>query len=193
MPPERDDVRAVLTRITLGEPGAADELLPLVYEQMHAMAAGLMRGERSGHTLQATALVHEAYLKLAGYQEEGWAGRAHFLAVAARAMRQILANHAVARRAQKRGGGLARVTLDSSVAPSGASEEIDALELDEALRELETLDERHARVVELRFFGGLTIEETAEVLGVSPRTVQLDWKMARLWLMRRLGGATDGP
>lgn len=180
------DIQSMLTRLTGEDAEAADELLPIVYDQMHAMAVALMQSERPAHTLQATALVNEAYLKLVGHQQRGWNGRIHFLAVAARAMRQVLADHANARNALKRGGRLAKLTFDSSIA--GEACDVDILELNEALTELESFDERHARVVELRFFGGLSVDEVAQVLDLSPRTVQLDWRVARAWLLRRLRG-----
>ncbi len=175
----------LLTRLSAGDERALDLLLPDVYAQLHQIARRLMRNQPVNHTLQATALVHEAYLKLARSSNLNPENRVHLIAVAARAMRQILMNYADRRAAQKRGGGWDRITLDSGVRPTNDSA-IDAIALNEALAELEKLDERQARVVELRFFGGLTNEEVARVLHVSPRTVQLEWRMARLWLRRRL-------
>ena len=144
-----------------------------------------LRQQRPGHTLQPTALVHDAYLKLVRNEDVEWQGRAHFFAVAAKAMRQILINHARDKRASKRGGGAGRVTLAEHLAP-GSGIDVDLLALDEALDALEALDERQSRMIELRFFGGLNVDETAYVLGVSPRTLRTDWNMARAWLFRRL-------
>lgn len=159
-------------------------MLPLVYDELRGLAARLM-GQRGGHTLQATALVHEAWLKLARRERagDGWDGRAHFLAVAARAMRQVLVNHARDRGAQKRGGEAMRVTLDEAI----GAVEVDAVEvlaLDDALQRLAQLDPRQAKVVELRSFGGLSIEEVATALGVGLTTVKADWRFARAWLRR---------
>ncbi|MHC5025506.1 MAG: sigma-70 family RNA polymerase sigma factor [Planctomycetota bacterium] len=163
-----------------------DELLPVVYDQLRALAGSFFRGQSSDHTLQPTALVHEAYFRLAGDTDatRSWENRRHFVAVAAKAMRQILINHAEARGAQKRGGDWSRVTLSAVGAPD---HEADVFALEEALDELERLDERQCRVVELRYLAGLTVEQAADVLGVSPRTVKTDWRMARAWLKDRLG------
>ncbi|RMF76482.1 MAG: sigma-70 family RNA polymerase sigma factor [Planctomycetota bacterium] len=180
-----ETLQPLLTRFAGGDEHAAELLLPEVYGEMRRIARRLMRAQPANHTLQATALVNEAYLKLAGASELRPENRVHLVAIAARAMRQILINYAAGRAAHKRGGGWTQITLDSSVRPTEDAA-IDVLALHEALEELERLDERQARVVELRFFGGLTAEEAAEVLRVSPRTVQLEWRMARLWLRRRL-------
>jgi RNA polymerase sigma factor (TIGR02999 family) len=173
-----------------------DELLPLVYGEMRRQAARYLRSQPPGHTLQTTALVHEAYLRLVGPDGAGadWQGRAHFFGVAAQAMRSILVDHARARRAAKRGGGLRALTLSAAEAAgtraNGAVEsEVDVVALDEALARLAALDPRQARVVELRYFGGLNIEETAYTLGVSHSTVEREWRTARLWLRRELGAA----
>ncbi len=176
-----------LARAARGDSVAVDRLFPLVYEELRQRAAGLLRHERAGHTLQPTALAHEAYLRLVGRREHAWQDRAHFLAVAARAMRAILVDHARRRNAQKRGGGEAPVTLEANV---GAEREAPVAfdDLDRALHDLARLDERQARVVELRYFGGMSIEETAEVLRVSPMTVKRDWATARAWLYRELSG-----
>jgi len=156
-------------------------LLPEVYEQLRAAARNALRGERKDHTLQATALVHEAYLRIAGSREIPWENRAHFYAAAAQAMRRILVDHARSRRAVRHGGALQRVPLES-VAPA-AEERADLLvALDEALDRLRRLDERQARVVECRFFGGMTEEETAEALGIGVRTARRDWVKAKSWL-----------
>ena len=169
-----------------GRGSAVERLLPLVYEELRAMARSMLARQRAGHTLEPTALVHEAFMRLVDQTKLAASGRAHFLAVAARAMRQILINHAEAKQARKRGGGWKKITLRESVVadPTGR---VDLLELNEALKQLESLDERQARVVELRFFGGMTVEESAAILGVSPRTVDLDWRMAKAWLISQLG------
>lgn len=156
-----------------------------VYDQLHRLAEGYFRRQPQGHTLQPTALIHEAYLKLAGQPGGRWKDRTHFLAVAATAMRQILVDHARSRLAGRRGGGRQRITLDEAVLPS-TDRDVDLLALDEALERLARLDERKARVIELRFFAGLSVEETAAALGVSPITIKRDWSMARAWMEREL-------
>jgi RNA polymerase sigma factor (TIGR02999 family) len=177
-----------LNAVARGDAAAMDRLLPVVYQEMRRLAAGYLRGERAGHTLQPTALAHEAYLRLLGERHYGWQGRRHFLGVAARAMRSILVDHARRRKAQKRGGGQAPIPLDATMIVAG-SRPVAFDDLDRALDDLARLSERQARVVELRYFGGLTIEETGEVLGVSPVTVKRDWAVARAWLFRELSGA----
>ena len=196
MTPNSRDVTALLQAWGRGEQAALDELLPLVYGQLRRQAARYLRAQPVGHTLQTTALVHEAYLRLVGPDRAGtdWSGRAHFFGVAARAMRSILVDHARARRAAKRGGGARALSLsaaDAAVARAGeaAGSEVDVVALDEALARLAALDARQAQVVELRYFGGLSIEETAQVLDVSHATVEREWKTARLWLRRELGAA----
>ena len=164
----------------------ADALLPVVYEELRRLAAAYLRRERPGQTLQPTALVHEAYLRLIKDRPGRWQNRAHFCAIAAHSMRQILIERARARDALKRGGGAqARVTLDEGLI-AGESRGIDLVALDEALERLEQLDPEQARLVELRFFGGLTIEETAEAMAISPATVKRHWTVARAWLAREL-------
>jgi len=179
------------------------ELMPLVYDELRRIAAHYVRGERPGQTLQATALVNEAFVRMAAERTRHFNGRTHFLAIAALSMRQILIQRARARRALKRGGAPARVTLDDArVAPDriqpgfappdqNRQNDIDVLALDEALRKLAELDDALARIVELRYFGGLTVEETAEVVGVSPATVKRQWTLARVWLKRALEGAAS--
>lgn len=176
----------LLADIGNGDQKAAARLFPLVYDELRALAGRYFRRQNPGHTLQPTGLVHEAFLRLIDQTNAQWKDRAHFFAVAATAMRQILVNHALARNAQKRGGGRRKLALTNNWAVDEGSE-FDAVELDEALRKLAALDERKAKVVELRFFGGLTVEEVAEVLGVSKATVEGDWRMARAWLSRALG------
>jgi RNA polymerase sigma factor (TIGR02999 family) len=179
------EVTRILSRIQDGDASAAAVLLPLVYDELRGLAAGYFRAEDPNHTLQPTAIVHEAYLRLAQQPDARWEGRNHFLAVAAKAMRNLLINHARDRRAQKRGGGLKRITLSSGLNATDDSS-VDLLDLDDVLQKLETMNERHARIVELRIFSGLTIEETAKVLGISETTVSADWSIARAWLKARL-------
>ena len=170
-----------------GDPRAVDELLPLVHQDLRALAAGYMANERPGHSLQPTALVNEAYLRLVRIDRMDWKGKAHFLAMAATEMRRVLVDHARARNAQKRGQGLQVETLDERAAlTEGGS--VDVLAVDVALEKLARVSERQARTVELRFFGGLTLEEVAAVLGVSRDTVKADWRFARAWLKRELDG-----
>ena len=161
----------------------ADRLLPLVYDELRRLADGYMRREQIGHTLQPTALVHEAFFKLVDSSDRTFESRAHFLGVAARAMRQVLVDHARSRNAAKRGGDAVRVTLDESALGSGGGD-VDLLALDEALTRLASKNKRLAQVVELRYFSGLTIQETATVLGVGHTTVEDDWALARAWLRR---------
>ena len=165
-----------------------DELLPIVYEELRRLAAAYLRRERPGQTLQPTALVHEAYMRLLKDRPDRWQNRAHFCAIAAHSMRQILIERARARGALKRGGAQARVTLDEGLV-AGASPSVDLVALDDALRRLQAIDPEQARLVELRFFGGLTIEETAAAMGISPATVKRHWAVARAWLARELQGA----
>jgi RNA polymerase sigma factor (TIGR02999 family) len=159
--------------------------MPLVYTELRRMAGHHLRRERGDHTLQSTALVHEAYLRLAGQDPPEWQNRAHFFAIAARLMRQILIDHARTRDAKKRGSGACTLILDESISlPQKVN--LDVIDLDRALTELSELDGQQSRIVELRFFGGLTIEDTSEVLGVSPATVKRDWLVARAWLLRAM-------
>jgi RNA polymerase sigma factor (TIGR02999 family) len=167
-----------------------DSLLPLVYQELRRLAASYIRREKPGQTLQPTALVHEAYLRLMKDRPDRWQNRAHFCAIAAHSMRQILIERARARHAQKRFGGQARVTLEDSLV-RGGEQSIDLLALDEAIDRLAALDADQARIVELRFFGGLTVEETADAMGISPATVKRHWTIARAWLARELESETD--
>jgi RNA polymerase sigma factor (TIGR02999 family) len=173
-----------------GDSEAAQRLLPMVYGELRGLAASYFRRQKSDHTLQPTALVHEVYLKLVDQTSARWKDRAHFFAIAAQAMRQILVNHALARAALKRGGGRARVVLTDDLAPA-SDNEFDAIALDEALKKLADMDARKSRVVELRFFSGLTVDEVAEVLNVSKTTVESDWRMARAWLSRALANEAE--
>ena len=177
-----------------GDEAALDRLVPLVYRELHLRARRCMAGERIEHSLQTTALIHEAYLKLVGPSPVDWENRGHFFAVAARVMRRILVDHARARRSQKRGGRGQPVPLDEQLVVAGGPDR-DLVSLDDALKALATFDERKSRVVELRYFGGLSVEETAELLKVSPQTVLRDWKLAKVWLLREMkrGGPTPPP
>jgi RNA polymerase sigma-70 factor (ECF subfamily) len=178
----------ILHRIDRDDGTAAAELLPLVYDELRRLAAVFMRQERADHTLEPTALVHEAYVRLVRPSEDGnfeWKNRSHFLGVAATAMRRVLVDHARAHNALKRGGDMTSMILDEAVAPTGVTS-CEVLALDEALSKLGAIDSRTARVVELRFFGGLTIEQSAAVLGVSHFTVEGDWAFAKAWLAREL-------
>jgi len=175
---------------------AAERLFPIVYEELRDLAESQLRRERPGHTLQPTALVHEAYLKLFGQQEARFESRSHFLAVAATAMRRVLVRHAEKRASLKRGGERERRSVDTApeMAAPDHGEPVDLLALDELLQRLAQLDERKAKVVEMRYFAGLSVEETAAALQVSPATVKRDWDFARVWLLRELrSGRTGGP
>lgn len=179
-----------VTRLLLnwraGDQNALDALTPLVYDELRRMARRYLQRERPGHTLQSTALVNEAFLKLID-QEVSWQNRAHFFGMAAQFMRRILVDHARSRYAAKRGGEAAcKLTLDEGIAVSGQPD-LDLVALDDALNRLATMDPQQSRIVELRFFAGLSIEETAEVIGISPATVKRDWAMARAWLFQELG------
>ncbi len=176
-----------------GDERAVERLFPLIYEELRAVAGKYLRRQPSDHTLQATALVHEAYLRLVGPSPGSWRDRDHFLATAAVAMRQILVNHAKRKHCLKRGGGRAGLTIDV-VEPNVAERAIDLVALDEALGRLAGLDARQARIVELRFFGGLSVDQTARVMDVSLRTVHREWTTARLWLRAEIekGRASDG-
>jgi RNA polymerase sigma factor (TIGR02999 family) len=168
-----------------GDAGALERLIPLVYGELRRQARGYLRNERSGHTLQPTALVHEVYLRLVDQSQVKWHNRAHFFGVAARAMRQILVDHARKRRAAKRGGPDSLISIDD-VNPASPPKNLDLLDLDLTLQRLAALDERQARLVELRVFGGLTIDEAAEVLEISPATVSREWRHAETWLHREM-------
>jgi len=179
------EVTNLLIELKNGNRDAESRLMPLVYGELRRLAGLYMRGERPGHTLQATALVHEAYLRLVGHEDVDWQNRAHFFGVAANLMRRILVDHARAKQAKKRGGGDQKVSLDQAVLVRPEAPE-QFLALDEALERLAKRDPRQARIVELRYFGGLSEEETAEVLEISVRTVKRDWNVARAWLYQQL-------
>ena len=168
-----------------GDREALDKLIPIVYAELRLRAGRYLRRERPGHTLQTTALIHEAYLRLVEQKQVRWQNRAHFFAISAQLMRRILVDHARGRDAAKRGGADLRVTLDDALAPA-TTRDVNIMSLDEALTRLAKIDPRQSQVVELRYFSGLSIEETAEVLDVSPATVKLDWSMAKAWLRREM-------
>ncbi len=189
--PSPSDVTQLLLDWSRGDRTALDRLMPLVYTELRALADRSLRHERTGHTLQGTALVHEAYLKLVDQRQVRWQDRAHFFAVAAQLMRRILVDHARRHGAAKRGSGRPALALGEADAAAGEVPLIDLLALDRALDRLAAFDERQARIVELRFFGGLTIEETAEILQVSQATVKNEWSLARGWLYRELRGTID--
>jgi RNA polymerase sigma factor (TIGR02999 family) len=182
-----DRVTELLVAAGNGDQAAFGELFPLVYDVLRRIAHRKLAGERSGHTLATTDLVHEAYLKLVRLDRIEWHGRAQFLAIAARAMRNILVDYALRRKTDKRGGGFTRVTLEEDV-PIAEASGTDVLAVHAALERLEAIDERQSRVVECRFFAGMNIEETAEALGVSPASIKRDWALARAWLNRELVG-----
>jgi len=186
-PSGSNDVTLLLRAWGEGSKEALDHLAPLVHRELHRIAGRLMAGQRPNHTLQATALVNEAYLRLVDAQQVNWQDRTHFFALCALAMRQILVDHARSRVSAKRGGGQVSIELEEGLT-AGSSPQANLLELDDALNRLATLDLRKSQVIELRFFGGLSVAETAEALKVSPETVQRDWKFARAWLYGELSG-----
>lgn len=185
--PSSHRVTELLVRWREGDRLALGELMPLVYDELHRLAARYMRGERPGHTLQTSDLVNEAYLRLAGHEEMQWQNRAHFFAVAAQAMRRILVDHARRRGNQKRGGGAHRVVLDEALIVSD-ERAAEVVALDDALARLSEIAPRKSQLVELRFFGGLSIEEAAEVLKVSPGTAMRDWTFTKAWLRKEIAG-----
>lgn len=182
--PSHANITALLARLRNGSPQAAAELAPLVYPELHRLAVRYMARERKNHTLQPTALVNEAYFRLLKRDGLEWQNRAHFFAVASQLMRHILVDHARLRNAQKRGAGF-QVTLNDYIAATGETN-MDLVALDEALNRLATVDERQSRIVEMHFFGGLSMDEIAAVLGISGRTVKRDWRIARTWLYGEL-------
>lgn len=183
--PSAPDVTRLLMNWSKGDSAALDELMPLVYGELRRLASAYLRRERPGHTLESTALVHEAFLRLIDQREVQWKSRAHFYGIAAQMIRRILVDYARAQHAEKRGSGGIKLSLDEAMAvPKGT--ELDVLGLNEALDRLAAMDPRQAKVVELRFFAGLSIEETAEVMELSPATVKREWTTARVWLFREM-------
>lgn len=181
------DVTQLINKAQSGDKESLDKLLPLIYDELRRVAANQLRAERENHTLQATALVHEAYLRLLEQHEVDWQNRAHFFSIAAEMMRRILVNYAIQRNAKKRGDGITRISLDDAISfSSNNDEDLDLVSLDAALKRLAEFDETQARIVELRFFGGLTVEEVAEVMNISESTVKREWKMAKAWLKTQL-------
>ncbi len=185
------EVTQLLLAWRAGDAAALERLIPLVHAELRRIARGFMRKERDGHTLQTSALVNEAYLRLIDARRVAWQNRAHFFAISASLMRRILVDAARERQARKRGGDAERIVLDEALAPGPGKRE-DLLAVDEALTALAAVDERKSKVVELRFFGGLNETEIAEALQVSPETVRRDWRLAKSWLLRFLGGGRDG-
>ena len=171
-----------------GNGKALDDLLPLVYDELHRQAHRFLRRERQTHTLQTTALIHEAYLNLIKQNRVEWQNREHFFAISANLMRRILVNYANSRHRAKRGGTAENVELNDSIMIAAESNNLDLIALDDALNRLAKMDEQQAKIVELRYFGGLTIEETSEVMGIAPATIKRDWKLTKAWLFRELGG-----
>ena len=190
MPESQGDITALLTQLQAGNRDAESKLVPLVYDELRRLAGRYMRRERFDHTLQPTALVHEAYLRLIGRRNVQWQNRSHFFGVAAQMMRRILVDHARTKKAEKRGGNEPKIPLNESFAFTD-EKSADLLALDEALTRLSQRDPRQAKVVELRFFAGMSEEETAEVLDVSTRTVKRDWTSARAWLYKEISRRTD--
>ncbi len=185
MTPSPSNVTQMLHDWSDGDQEVLDKLIPIVYEELRRQAARYLRRERPGHTLQTTALIHEAYLRLIDQKDVQWQNRAHFYAISAQLMRRILVDHARSRQAAKRGGSGIKLPLEEAMIAS-EGREVDLVALDEALERLAKIDPQQSRVVELKFFSGLSVEETAEVLAVSPRTVKRDWNVAKAWLRREI-------
>lgn len=181
------DVTALLIRASKGDDKASSELLPLVYDDLKRRAGAMMRRENAGHTLSATALVHEAFLKLIDQSRVEWQGRSHFFGIASQLMRRVLVDHARARGAVKRAGDQVKVELDEAITVSAGSD-VDVLEIDAAIKKLAEVDEQQAEIVVMRFFGGLSMQEVAETLGLSKRAAEAEWTMIKAWLRRELSG-----
>ena len=182
------EITCLLQAWSDGNSNALDKLLPLVYDELRRQARRFLRRERPNHTLQSTALIHEAYLNLVEQKHISWQNREHFFAISANVMRRILVNYANARHRKKRGGAAENLELDEPIFGATQTRDSDLLALDEALTRLAKKDKQQARIVELRYFSGLTIEETADILGISPATIKRDWKMTKAWLYRELSG-----
>jgi RNA polymerase sigma factor (TIGR02999 family) len=174
-----------------GDKAALDALIPIVHQELSKLAKHYLRGERAGHTLQTSALVNEVYLRLVDHENINWQNRAHFFGVAAQAMRHVLVDYARKRKSEKRGGNMVQVSIDEAMTVV-EEKAIDLIALDDALTDLEKLDERKSRIVELRYFGGLSVEETAEVIDVAPITVMRDWQTAKAWLLRAISRGSEG-
>ena len=183
---ESHSLTGLLVKWSEGDKGVLNQLLPAVYDELHRMAARYLRRERPNHTLQPTALINEAYLRLVDQDSVTWENRAHFFGIAAQVMRRILVDHARGHHAAKRGGSVIKLPLDEAIHGSPKQEEVDWITLDSALNRLAHLDPEQSRLVELRYFGGLTIEETAQVMGISPATVKRKWTISRAWLRREI-------
>jgi RNA polymerase sigma factor (TIGR02999 family) len=186
IPGSSPDVTQLLANWSKGDASALDELMPLVYGELRRLAGAYLRRERSNHTLQSTALVHEAFMRLVNQHDVQWRNRAHFYAIAAQMIRRILVDYARSQHAEKRGSGAIKLELDEAMAVAQTGTDIDLLGLNDALDALAELDERQSRIVELRFFAGLSIEETAEVMHLSPASIKREWQTARAWLFRRM-------
>jgi RNA polymerase sigma factor (TIGR02999 family) len=186
MPTSAQDVTQLLQRWSNGDREALDKLIPLVYDELRHQAARYMRRERRDHTLQTTALIHEVYLRLVDQTHAEWQNRAQFFGITAQLMRRVLVDHARTIHAGKRGGSAIRLPLDEELLPASTEPDVDVLAIDEALTKLEAFDPLQARVVELRYFSGLNVEETATLLGISPRTVKREWSIAKAWLHREI-------
>ena len=191
--PSTPEITRVLRELSEGHDTAPAKLMPLVYGELRKLAQAYLQEERADHTLQATALVHEAYIRLVDWKNVTWQNRAHFFALAAQVMRRILVDHAREKQAQKRGGQWTKLSLEEAVS-FPQQREVDLVALDDALKELELLDMTQSKIVELRFFGGLTIDETAEALRISPATVKREWTLAKAWLHKTIvAGSAGGP
>jgi RNA polymerase sigma factor (TIGR02999 family) len=190
MPESPENVTRLLLDWSNGNKEALDSLLPIVYDELRRQASRYLRRERAGHTLQTTALINEAYLRLVNQKNVHWQNRAHFFGIAAQLMRRILVDHARTRKRSKRGGSDIRVSLNEATVTSQA-QDLDLVALDEALERLVEIDPQQSRIVELRFFSGLNVEETAEVLRISPATVKREWRIAKAWLHREISGTED--
>jgi RNA polymerase sigma-70 factor (ECF subfamily) len=188
--PQSNQVTQLLLDWSRGERAALDELMPLVYQELRKLAGGYLRSERPDHTLQPTALIHEAYLRMIGHDMPQWQSRAHFFGVAARLMRQILVEHARTRHAAKRGGDQQKISLDDAPQVFAQTDAAELLALDDALTKLAAFDERRSRILEMRAFGGMSVEETAQALSVSDTTVKREMRLAQAWIRRELGQTT---
>ncbi len=188
---ETESITQLLIDLTHGNNQAVDALLPLIYDELRRLAANYLRRERPDHTLQPTALVHEAYLRMVDQTQVNWQNRAHFFGVAAQMMRRILVDHARSHNADKRGGEFQKLSLDENI-DKAIERSSELLALDEALKELALIDEQKARIVELRYFGGLSVEETAEVMGMAPVTIHRHWRATKAWLFGRMKAAPEG-